>query len=551
MRLSIANFRGIKNADIQTGKVTGLFGKNYAGKTSLLQALQVAVTGIDLPIDELTKKTASKLVHGAQKKAFVKLESDTGDTTVSYPDINRASSGDPIEINTHAAGIDSLLYMKPADRVQYLSELLDTKPTIEQLEKKLSKIDLLAPDKREQIVNTAKVNGWDDAHQLASQMRTQLTGAWKEVTGDNWGAKKADGWRPDTWDIALENAKAEDLQAQLTQEQEWLEAALTSEAVEAHDVDRLKHLVSVKRKRQEDVDNKIIMLNALREGLTTARKTLQDAQAAIKEDNSIDCPHCGGKVVMRGGQLHEYTPLTEEEKAACQEAIDDAQDRVDGITADMAKSNDAVINAKSKLQESKGAETKLKELQGKPRGKTDTHAVEDCRSRVKQAEDALAAKKQVEKADLIYQKYVACKDVIDLLAPDGMRRLAAVKATKIFNDTLKTIISSSKYWGPVFLNDEFRFSFGGRPFGLCSESEQWRCRVAVQYAIARISKAPLVIIDRSDVLDADGRNGLFRIAGSYDGETVIAMTAKKEEVPPLDKIGGVSYWVENGEVEKL
>jgi hypothetical protein len=62
-------------------------------------------------------------------------------------------------------------------------------------------------------------------------------------------------------------------------------------------------------------------------------------------------------------------------------------------------------------------------------------------------------------------------------------------------------------------------SYGGRPYALCSESEQWRANAIIAEAISFLSGLKLIVLDRSDLLDAEGWAQLLKWADTLAYET--------------------------------
>ena len=60
-------------------------------------------------------------------------------------------------------------------------------------------------------------------------------------------------------------------------------------------------------------------------------------------------------------------------------------------------------------------------------------------------------------------------------------------------------------WHPVVITPEIEITYGGRLYGLLSESEKWRADTLLAIAIARLSGIRLVLLDRFDVLQPTAR----------------------------------------------
>jgi ABC-type molybdenum transport system ATPase subunit/photorepair protein PhrA len=95
---------------------------------------------------------------------------------------------------------------------------------------------------------------------------------------------------------------------------------------------------------------------------------------------------------------------------------------------------------------------------------------------------------------------------------------------------------------------------GGTWYKLLSKSEQWRARVVMQIACSIIDSSSVVLIDEADILDGDNRMGLFKMLVHVTKKNaltaIVAMTAASvDKIPGVSKIGGVAYWIENGEAK--
>jgi len=84
-----------------------------------------------------------------------------------------------------------------------------------------------------------------------------------------------------------------------------------------------------------------------------------------------------------------------------------------------------------------------------------------------------------------------------------------------------------------------------RPYILLSESEKFRCRTALQVAMADLDGSAAVIVDAADILDRGGRNGLFAMLAQSGMRSLVCMTMNGPgDVPDLSKPGlGRSYWI--------
>ena len=95
-------------------------------------------------------------------------------------------------------------------------------------------------------------------------------------------------------------------------------------------------------------------------------------------------------------------------------------------------------------------------------------------------------------------------------------------------------------------------TFGGRLYGLLSESERWRCDATLALAIATISGLRLALLDRLDVLDIPARTQqamkLFQsLAAGGEIDTLIVAGTLKE---PMAKTPAwlQALWIDAGQL---
>ena len=120
-----------------------------------------------------------------------------------------------------------------------------------------------------------------------------------------------------------------------------------------------------------------------------------------------------------------------------------------------------------------------------------------------------------------------------------------------FNETMRPLCAAAK-WSIVAISDTLDIRYGGRPFALLSASEQYRVRVILTMAMARIDGSAVFIFDAADVLDRDGRNGLLRLAFGSGMPVLVCMTLPREDAEKA-AAGGTAdvYWLKDGIAEWL
>jgi hypothetical protein len=148
---------------------------------------------------------------------------------------------------------------------------------------------------------------------------------------------------------------------------------------------------------------------------------------------------------------------------------------------------------------------------------------------------------------------VAWDFMADQLTPGGIPADLLNDALEPFNDMLNEYYQIAE-WPAVMIDENMEISVGGRAYALRSESEQWRANTLLALAIARISGAKIVLLDRFDVLDLKGRADalylLDELAETGDVETVVLADTLKA-IPAQLPANVQAAWVEAGVVKSL
>lgn len=143
---------------------------------------------------------------------------------------------------------------------------------------------------------------------------------------------------------------------------------------------------------------------------------------------------------------------------------------------------------------------------------------------------------------------VAWSLIAEALAPTGIPAEILAGVLDPFNELLAAQASLAT-WQPVMITAEIDIAYGGRLYGLLSESEKWRADTLLAIAIARLSGIRLVLLDRFDVLQPTARPQALKLllslnrSGDLDS-AVMAGTMKE----PMAKVpaGIQQVWIQSG-----
>ncbi|MDE2442534.1 MAG: recombinase RecF, partial [Betaproteobacteria bacterium] len=161
----------------------------------------------------------------------------------------------------------------------------------------------------------------------------------------------------------------------------------------------------------------------------------------------------------------------------------------------------------------------------------------------------------IEQAGKHHQDVIDWTDIADKLAPDGIPATLLTEALWPINDRLAQSAIVSE-WPRVTIDDDMTiyasFREGNqqqRPYALLSESEKWRADAMIAEAISHLAGVKLLVLDRFDVLDLDGRSDLLfwleDLAAQGEIETALIFGTLKGLPAQLPAAVG-AYWIDNG-----
>jgi hypothetical protein len=588
MKISISNFRKVSRVDIETGPLTIIAGANAQGKTSLLQGIAAAMTGNTIPIDGLNKTHAGRLVHSGAAAGEIIIDNAVGEIKLTYPEVQRETVGAPPEISEYAAGLRSLLDLPLKQRPEVISDILKTAPTETELETEILQA-MLSPEQIElyratagqdpekmlielgtrgagvrdaqRIIGVAKsfgrlwatiqAQGWDAAHDQAQKNGARFKGQWEATAGESYGAKKAETWMPLEWDADIASATLDQLTRELVQEKEWLEAAISDQAISDTEIARLTecaghadHLAADKKNIEESLKGLFTNEAQISAGLRLLPPATQPKTCA--------CPYCKKPVMIAGNELRIPAILTQEEIDARALRISESESALKKVKDEIGLQNAELGRLNAEIKQSESAKIQLAKLTKKTKSGPGTdRGIDDCRARVARAEGRLKAFNQKIAADQLHESVSQNQIIVDILAPNGIRQRNLKSKIGELNSHLTNLCKLAG-WGIVEVKSDMSITHSGAPYMLSSRAEMHCVRWTLQVAISMLDKSTMIIIDDVDVLLAPWRNGLVKILIAAKIPAIIGIAIQKqEECPDISRIGGRVYWIENGISEEI
>lgn len=543
--ISVRGFRGCSTADLDCAPIALVAGANGAGKSSIAQAAAAALAGNSL-LGEfgLLKKDAGRVVRRGAKTASVKIEADDARAEMTWPEGKLAIHGAAPQASVYATGIASLVTLPVKERAAALAGYIKATPDKGDLAREMG--DGFTPEVVDLVWAAIEKGGWDGAAQQRREHRAQAAGAWEQITGEKFGSAKAKDWTPDGWDERHTDTEA--LERQLAEAKKALDAAVGDAAVGKAELDALKTTAATLDERNTTVATAKAGLAEAEQGLAQAQQAAQGLPGPVNAEG-LRCPHCDGQVLIAGvgadQHLEKFAPVPDKENEARRGAIREAASVVELAKATVQELRGKVASATAALAQAMDAKTALDRETGKTGS---AEAVERARQAVDLAQGRLTAALKQRDATIAAGKWQANDTLAKILDPAGLRARKLGEAVRAWNEIGLAPLCAASGWAPVTIDEEFTVSYGGTPYPLLSASEQMRVRIVLQVAMAKSDGSAMLVVDGADMLDAAGRNGLFRLVRDAQLPALVAMTfSRVDQVPDIAAPGfGATYWVEGG-----
>jgi hypothetical protein len=589
--IQVENFLGVRAANVTIAKTITLFaGSNFAGKSSLQEAIRMALTGESVRVG--LKKDYPALVADGTKTGYaaVSMTTATGESSAAI----LLPSG---KTNSEGYTLPSALpYLLDAQRFASLDDkarrtflfgLMGLKTDLTNMVKRLTDKQLDAA-KIERITPMLRA-GFDTACTEAKTKGTEAKGAWRQLTGETYGSVKAKTWKAtklaiDKQAIALASGQLVSIDTELETANQTLGALQSSAQAairqatrkpalqeKADKLDRIKTKLATDEKELATWVTKVTEAQAKAGGGAQRKGLVHDLGAAVhgllKTDvvfserdkpkldaaitalRSYEAEH--GLVGAPGdAEANDSLPTLINSRTLMERSV--ANDKRDLAESEQAAADlraiaaDAVVPPTSEELATAGA--RVTELKGK---RTTT----DAELKRLQAVETAAAKadKDTAAAGIHHADVEAWDAIAQQLAPDGIPSEILMEALDPINERL---LQSSKdaEWRQVVIHSDMRITADLREYALLSESEKWRVDAMLAEAISHQSGLKLLVLDRFDVLDIQGRADLLAWLEVLDdaGEIETALLFGTLKALPSDLPASVgAEWISNGRVGQI
>lgn len=575
-RIQIDGILGVVSVDVKLPTTVALFaGRNHSGKSSIQEAVRMAFTQ-DQVRDITKKKDYAALVNeNAQAGGALVTIGDDVDNSFAFNMPKGEFTGpeitEPMRVALYG---QRFARMSPDERRTFLFGLMKIKASAATVKPRMlskkwdceeAKVDAVLP-----LLRT----GFPSVCDHAKSKATEAKGAWRQLTGETYGAVKAPAWEAPLpalpeGDADAMAGKVAALDKTIATMNEQLGAIRNATRTAAETAARRTSLADsagkVGRLVSELEDTKAALAEyeptvvALRERAAgSARVGLVHDMASYIDDRMKESQDLVGMQLVHL-YVEEYGPRTAtvdpEAKAKLPSAegvLLDMKTRVATLQRelDSARQAKGQYDALKPAEDAVDASEEIAEIeQMLATAKADRQAAENARLDIESAIKARAAAEQKTKDALAKHNDVAAwTRVADALAPDGIPAEMLAEALAPVNTALEQAAIDTD-WRQVTISDDMAITAAGRAYQLLSESEQWRTDAMIAEVVSELSGVRLLMLDRVDVLDLPGRQQLLEwmdVLAHNDIIDTALLFGTFKALPEGLADTVTAYWVENG-----
>lgn len=544
MTLNCRGLRSLTESEIGIGPgLTLVIGANGSGKSSAALAAG-ALLARDGKLSRTKDDRARGLVADNARAAVVALAGEDGQVEISWPDGDVRQKGDAPAASRIAAGLDRPAAIDPKTRAAMLIASLKAEPTIGEwlIACINAKVD---EDAARLMWDMITRDGWDAAVKSFADDGRAAKALWCHVTGNRaYQTIGAVRWQPEGYQTEdLMAANVAEQEAAVLAAKQQRDAALASQAVGAAERDRLRELVH-HAPTLEEVRQVQQAVHDAEDNVGAWEQKLHYVEVSRTQ---CPCPYCDKPIAIWPPNDPGGAPLRRPAKAASVDAETLTEWR--GKQADAKR---ALADAQLQLQQSISRQLAARDAEEKLDGLAplDAKALEAAELDWDRAKAKLIAIEATREARGQHEKIHALATVINLAAPSGLRQQKLAQTISLVNGGLAALCTTAA-WPAVVIGQDLEIAYGGRSWADLSESERWRVETVLAVEIARRDGSQLVVLDRADVLDGRGRNGLLQMT-SMAGVPILAfMTAPKSQAQAIAASGCAVWLMASGRCELI
>ena len=564
------NFLGLRAADIIPATPVSLIcGANGAGKSSLQEAVRLALTGESVRVS--LKKEYGQLLHDGAETGTVVVSAGPQANSIALPSGKLTAGLQTDPRLPYVLDAQRFASLDAKERRSFLFDLMGLKLGTDLVRERLMARGC-HPKKIEAVLPLVRA-GFDAAAKEAQTKATAAKGAWRAITGETYGSVKAGDWKAS---VPAGAPAAEDINATISE----LQADIAEASTEAGDMQRQLGEMDAAARQRAARDTKIRDLADKAAGLAKAQESVDRAQA--ERDDFLPkvevlraaaggkaagmpctCPECGVLLQYLAGQLALREPTQADPEAA---------GRLPEYERSLTVLENALKSRTAERDAAKAAATQLDLLRkdaAADAGDDDAELRKTIEGQLAKLQEAITATgqqleavrasqraaaqaaEQTKQAAQHHADVVAWDALAEALGPTGIPAELLAEALDPINDRLAATANMTE-WFRVGIEADMTITAGlGRTYALLSESEKWRADAMIAEAITHLTGLRLLVLDRADVLIGAERDRLFWWLDdlAVDGAIDTALVFMSLKAPPAGLPDGITaFWIEDHEV---
>jgi hypothetical protein len=555
VQLTVRHYRGIDHAELMCSPIALLYADNGAGKSSIAEAVAATLSGEGLlGHPELKKATSDRLVQRGTQAGSARVKTTEGEVRMLWPGCEAHSDGIPPRASQVALGMVSIPEIKDDKaRALMIDRYLRADPTKEDLT--LEMAERFAPASIEQVWREIESFGWDGVQSKYETERRDAGRDWSKITGENFGSDKAQSWRPQGWDEAMEDEDPKVIEQELATATADLAAATKNAAVDEAELASLRNYANRVPELQGKATEAQLAFDQADEAFEAAVKT-RNALPASADISSLKCPHCSGALQITGKpgqlQLEKHQGIDPEKLRETRLQIGAADGALSKANTDRRRRQEDLITARGELSSASRAADQLKQLTAeRGAGPGSPGSVHQAQERVDRLTRTLTAMTCLGAAVGLYRKWLRADLIIQIARPDGLRGRVLGRAVEAFNSGVLAPLCEGSNWPRVTLTPELHVTGHGEvgelPYSLLSAGEKWRVRLVLQIACAKIDGSSMVLLDNLTDLDSDAINVALSLLVNEEMPALVCVASRLgKPPPPIAKFGYGNTYVIQG-----
>lgn len=577
-RIQIDGILGISCVDVKLQTAVTLFaGANGSGKSSIRDAVAMAIAQQHARGITKVKEYAALVRDGSKAGGAMVTMNDDPDMTFAFNMPKGYFTGPEIS-DSMCIALDGQLFsaMSNDARRTFLFELTKIRPNAANVRERMVARGC-DPKKIEAVLPLLRT-GFPSVCEHAKSKATESKGLWRGVTGGTYGPKIAESWKAEkpeamTVDIDVMIDEMMTLDRNIATQNQSL-GTIQAEARAAADkaakreslaasVGKVSNLADQMEQAKANLAEYFPKVEALRARAGgKARVGLVHDMAnylvdAIPQMSTKDAAHVARDLLARYESEHgklgakvdteAQTSLPEHESGlvVLQNRVKNLQRDLDSAT--QAKGQFDALAADDSVDVSADIEEVKAMLEKSKAERAKLHA-EITQITAVQIQIAEADKKTADAA--AHHKDVQAWTVVaDSMAPDGIPSDLMKDALGPVNAVLKQAATDTD-WPLVQIGADMAITIAGRARQMESESYKWRADAMIAQAVSEISGLKILLLDRVDVLDLQGRKELLDWLDVLDADGIIETALLFATLKAMPTGGlpesATAYWVEGG-----